>query len=211
MKSCTTLFLVILMVSFSLAQDLNGKWKGNVSTPNGDMELEFNFKATDATLTGDITSAMGSIPIENGKINGNEFSYDININGSVFSNSGKLEGDIIKISNPMMEEGMILNRVSDKSKIDGKWNGTASSPQGDFKLTFTFAVDGTKLTGKSASDMGDADIINGTVNGNDFSFDIDAGGMVITHKCKYMPDDSIEAKVLVMEQEMVMKLTRAAQ
>ncbi|NLT52419.1 MAG: hypothetical protein GXX85_16070 [Ignavibacteria bacterium] len=211
MKGCITLFLVILLGSFSLAQGLNGKWKGNVSTPNGDMELVFNFKATDASLTGDITSAMGSIPIENGKVNGNEFSYDININGSVFSNSGKLEGDIIKISNPMMEEGMILNRVSDKSKIDGKWNGTASSPQGEFKLTFTFAVDGNKLTGKNSSDMGEVDLTNGVVNGNDFSFDVDMGGMVISHKCKYMPDDSIEVKALVMENEMIMKLTRASQ
>jgi hypothetical protein len=59
--------------------------------------------------------------------------------------------------------------------------------------------------------MGEIDLTNGVVNGNDFSFDVDMQDMKISHKCKYLDDDSIELKADVMDQEMVMKLTRAAQ
>ena len=106
---------------------------------------------------------------------------------------------------------MVLTRVKEESKIDGKWIGTASSPQGDMELTFTFKVDGEKLTGKNSSAMGEIDLTNGIVNGNDFSFDVDIQDMKINHKCKYLDDDTVEVKANVMDQEMVMKLTRAAQ
>lgn len=211
MKTCI-IFLLLLVFSISCkAQKLDGSWKGKMVGPNGEMELTFTFKTDGNTLTGNVTSEMGSLPLENGKVNGNEFSYDININGQVISNTGVLDGDIVKMSAPMMEKPMELKRVVDTPKIDGKWTGKVSSPQGEMQLTFIFKVDGNKLTGKNTSDMGEIDLSNGVVNGNDFSFDVEMQGMKISHKCKYMPDDSIDVKADVMEQEMVMKLTRVAQ
>jgi hypothetical protein len=204
------LFLLVFGISIS-AQNVDGKWKGKMSTPNGDFELTFNFKANAGSLSGDVTSQMGSMMIENGKINGNEITFDINANGQAISHTGKLDGNVIKLSIPMMENPMVLNRVSDKSKIDGKWIGKASSPQGDMELTFTFAVDGAKLTGKNSSAMGEIDLTNGTVNGNDFSFDVEMQGMKIVHNCKYLDDDTIDVKAKVMDQEMAMKLTRVNQ
>jgi hypothetical protein len=106
---------------------------------------------------------------------------------------------------------MVLTRVKEESKIDGKWLGKVSGPEGDLDLTFTFKVDGDTLTGKNSSSMGEIDLTNGIVNGNDFSFDVDVQGMIISHKCKYLDDDSIDVKALMMDQEIVMKLTRVAQ
>jgi hypothetical protein len=209
-----TSIMFILLLVFSIAgnaQKLDGNWKGKMSTPNGDMELLFTFKANAESLTGAVKSEMGSIPIENGKINGNNFSFDVNANGQVISNTGVLEGNVVKLSAPMMETPLELTRVEEKAKIDGKWIGKASSPQGEFELTFTFKVDGEKLTGKNSSAMGEMDLTNGVVNGNDFSFDIDMQGMKLIHKCKYLADDSIEVKVNVMDQDMTMKLSRVAQ
>jgi len=206
------IFLLLLVLSMvSNAQTLDGSWKAKMSTPNGDMELLFIFKVDADSLSGNVTSEMGSIPLENGKVNGNQFSFDVSVNGQVFSNTGALDGDIIKLSSPSMENSMELNRVIEKSKIDGKWIGKVSSPEGDMDLTFTFIVEGDKLTGKNSSAMGEIDLTNGIVNGNDFSFDIDLQGMKISHKCKYLDDDSIEVKADGMDQEMVMKLTRAVQ
>ena len=209
MKTLLIVFILSLFVAFNFAQELNGNWKGVVETPNGAMELLFDFNVVEDTLNGTVTSEMGSLPLENGKASGNEFSYEININGNVFSSNGIVEGDTVKISGPMMETPMILTRVADKSKIDGRWVGTASSPQGDFELTFTLKVDGNTLTGKNSSAMGETDLTNGKVNGNEFSFDVDMNGMVISHKCKYLPNDTIEVKVLMMDQEMSMNLSRA--
>jgi hypothetical protein len=193
------------------AQKLDGSWKGTLTGPNGDMELVYTFKADAANLSGSVTSAMGTLTIENGKINGKEFSFDINVNGQVFSNTGVLEGDVIKLSAPMMDKPVDLIRVVEKSKIDGKWTGKVSNPQGDIELTFTFVVNNDKLTGKNSSAMGEIDLTNGVVNGNDFSFDVDMQGMKIVHKCKYLADDSIDVKAEMMDQVMDMKLKRVVQ
>ena len=190
---------------------IDGKWKGEFNGRQGEVDLTFIFKVEADSLTGSVSSDMGTLPLENGKVDGNKFSYDIDINGRVISNTGVLEGDTIKLSSPGRERQMILSRVKEESKIDGTWIGKVSGPQGDFELTFTFKVDGDTLTGKSSSAMGEAEITDGVVNGNEFSFDVDAMGSTISHKCKYLPDGTIDMKANVNGREMDMKLKRAAQ
>jgi len=211
MKTFISFLLLLVLSITSNAQKLDGTWKGKMTTPNGEFELTYTFKVDADSLSGNITSERGTRPIENGKVNGNEFSFDTNFNGRVVTNTGVLDGDTIKLSSPRRQEPMVLTRVKEESKIDGKWIGTVSSPQGDMELTFTFKVDGEKLTGKNSSAMGEIDLTNGVVNGNDFSFDVEMQDMKINHKCKYLEDDTIELKADVMDQEMVMKLTRVAQ
>jgi hypothetical protein len=211
MKTIITVLLLLVVSIVSNAQTLDGSWKGKFSGPNGDMDLVFTFKVNADTLNGDVTSEMGSIPIENGKINGNDFTFDVNVNGQVINHTGVLDGDTVKLSMPFGDQVMELSRVKEESKINGKWIGNISSPQGEMELTFTFKVDGDKLTGSDTSPMGETELSNGVVNGNDFSFDVDTGGMVIQHKCKYLDDDTIDVIANVMDQEINMKLTRATQ
>jgi hypothetical protein len=211
MKTIITVLLLLVVSIASNAQTLDGSWKGKFSGPNGDMDLVFTFKVNADTLNGDVTSEMGSLPIENGKINGNELSFDVNVNGQVISHTGVLDGDTVKLSMPFGDQVMKLSRVKEESKINGKWIGNISSPQGEMELTFTFKVDGDKLTGSDTSPMGETELSNGVVNGNDFSFDVDTGGMVIQHKCKYLDDDTIDVIANVMDQEINMKLTRTTQ
>jgi hypothetical protein len=211
MKTSITVLLFLVLSITSNAQNLNGSWKGKMSGPNGDIELVFTFTVNADTLSGDVTSEMGSLPIENGKVNGNELSFDVNVNGQVISHTGVLDSDIVKLSFPWMEEPMVLSRVKEESKINGKWIGKVSGPQGDMELTFTFKVEGDTLIGTDSSSIGVIELTNGIVNGNDFSFDIDLQGMKISHKCKYLADDTIDVIANVMEQEMDMKLTRVTQ
>ncbi len=211
-----TLFSILLLIGVGItsngkAQSLDGKWQGNMTMPNGNVELIYNFKVKADSLIGDITSSMGTLPIENGKVDGKKFSFDVNVNGQVFNNTGVLKGDTVKLALPQSNQQMILSRIKEESKIDGKWVGKVSGPQGDFDLTFTFNVKGNKLTGTSSSSMGEMDLTNGVVNGNKFSFDVDAGGMTISHKCTYLPDDSIKVKADVNGQEIDMKLARVDQ
>jgi hypothetical protein len=72
MKTIVTVLLLLVVSIASNAQTLDGSWQGKFSGPNGDMDLVFTFKVNADTLNGDATSEMGSLPIENGKINGNE-------------------------------------------------------------------------------------------------------------------------------------------
>jgi len=57
--------------------------------------------------------------------------------------------------------------------IAGTWKGTADSPNGQLTRTFTFKVDGSKLTGETESQfMGKSVIENGKVDGDNLSFTI---------------------------------------
>ena len=40
------LFLLIALASAAFALDINGKWKGNLASPNGDLETTMVFKET---------------------------------------------------------------------------------------------------------------------------------------------------------------------
>jgi hypothetical protein len=206
-------FLLLLIFSTAVnAQALDGSWKGKMTTPNGDFELVFTFKVNADSLNGNVASEMGTLPIENGKINGNKFSFDVNVNGQVFSHEGVLNGDTVKLSFPMMDgQQMTLSRVVEESKINGKWIGKVSGPQGEMELTFTFKVNGDTLTGTDSSSLGVIDLTNGNVKGNEFTFDVDLQGMVINHKCKYLDDDTIDVVADVKDQKTMIKLTRLDQ
>jgi hypothetical protein len=208
-----TKITVLLLLVFSLtcnAQNLDGKWKGKMSTPNGDIELVFTFQVNDDSLTGNVSSQMGTLPIENGKVDGYKLSFDVNVNGQAINHNGVLDGDTVKLSLPWGDQQMTLSRVKERSKINGKWVGNVNGPQGDMELTFTFNVNGDTLTGADSSSIGVIPLTNGVVIGNVFSFDIDLQGMKISHKCKYLTDDTISVIANVMDQEMNMKLTRVS-
>jgi len=208
MKTFTAVLLLLLVSLAAEAQKLDGIWKGTRSGPNGDFELTFTFKVKGESLAGEVSSQMGSMPLQNGKIHDNQFSYDIDINGQTMSSTGVLEGDVVKITGSRRPEPIILHRVKEDSKINGAWLAKVQGPQGDMELIFTFKVDGNKLVGTDSSAMGSIPLNNGVVQGNEFSFDIEMQEMKISHKCKYLDDDSIEMKANVMEQDMVIKMKR---
>ena len=203
----TVLFLLAITITCN-AQNLDGSWKGKMSGPNGDIELIFTFKVNADTLNGNVTSEMGTLPLENGKVNGNEISFDVNVNGRTIHHTGVLDSGIVKLSLPWTKEPMVLNKINEKSKIDGKWTGVVNGPQGDLELTFTFKVNRDTLTGTDSSSIGVIDLTNGIVNGNDFSFDVDLNGMKISHNCRLVADDTIDVIADVMDRKMNMKLTR---
>lgn len=57
--------------------------------------------------------------------------------------------------------------------VTGNWKGTAETPNGTIERTFTFKVDGNKLTGETTSQMmGKSTLENGKVEGDNVSFTI---------------------------------------
>jgi len=56
--------------------------------------------------------------------------------------------------------------------IDGKWNATVDSPQGQINLVFEFKAEGEKLTGAMSAEMmpTPTPISEGVVKGSDVSF-----------------------------------------
>ena len=103
-----------LTMSINHAQSINGKWKGDMQTPNGPMELTFNFNVSGDSLTGSVATQMGGeIPISNGKINDNKFSFDVDVNEMTISHQCTFMTDSISMKIEGMQEPMeiMLKRV----------------------------------------------------------------------------------------------------
>jgi len=114
---CVVIFLAI---SISSAQDINGKWIGQMQTPNGPMDLTYSFKVSGDSLTGTIESPMGELPISDGKINGKSFSFDMNVGEMTMNHQCTVMGDSISMKMPGMPGGeditTILKRLPEIKK-----------------------------------------------------------------------------------------------
>lgn len=81
--------------------------------------------------------------------------------------------------------------------IAGNWKAKADGPSGAMERTFSFKVDGEKLTGETVSSFaGKSEIKNGTVKGDDISFTIDVNiqgnEMKVNYKGKATSKDEIK-------------------
>ncbi len=98
------LFLALGTVA-ALAADFNGKWTADITTQRGTQTITLTFKVDGSTVTGTISSPRGDSDISNGKIDGDNISFDqtMSFNGNDFkiSYAGKIDGDTIKFTRTM--------------------------------------------------------------------------------------------------------------
>ena len=77
--------------------------------------------------------------------------------------------------------------------VTGTWTASFETQVGTQNYTYTFKVDGGKLTGTAKSNLGSGTISGGTVNGDDIAFveNLDYQGMPleITYKGKISGDE----------------------
>ena len=95
-------FVIVLLLSTSCVHTsaINGKWKGLMQGPNGDMELIYTFKTSGDSLAGSVTGPLGELTLKNGKVQGETFSFDISFNEMQFTNKGTVKGDSISLMIP---------------------------------------------------------------------------------------------------------------
>ena len=92
---------LLVFAGSSIAADVDGKWTGTMNTPNGDVPINFTFKADGATLNGSTSGPDGmEIKIANGKVDGDKISFTVTFDfqGMPFSMnySGAVTKDQIK-------------------------------------------------------------------------------------------------------------------
>jgi hypothetical protein len=82
----------------------------------------------------------------------------------------------------MLAAGLALTAWA--ADLTGQWTATFNTQIGEQHYTYTFKVDGEKLTGTAKNDRGTIDIANGTIKGDLISFDetLDFNGQTILIK-----------------------------
>jgi hypothetical protein len=119
---CAALLVLFSAAPLFAASDLTGKWTtSDMKMPDGTaFTLTFDFKADGPKLTGTITGPQGDpMPIENGKIDGDKFSFTVSFNGTTITHEGTISGDEIRMSTKsdggMPPMDMTLKRVADST------------------------------------------------------------------------------------------------
>jgi len=94
----------------------------------------------------------------------------------------------------------LLLPIAAAADISGKWKAEFTSPDGTPRTnTFTFKVEGTKLTGTVAGSQDETPIQNGTVSGDEVSFTAERPFGKFTYKGK-VTGNEIKFKVEFNEQ-----------
>lgn len=95
---------VVLAASWLLGADVTGKWTAETTGRDGQKRtMTYALKADGDKLTGTVAGGMGGErTIENGKITGDEISFDVKVefNGEArtMSYKGKIAGDEMKMT-----------------------------------------------------------------------------------------------------------------
>ncbi len=72
-----------------------GKWNLTIKTPMGEQKAQLELVQDGASLSGKMSGAMGAVPIENGKIEGETFKWSAKVTSPMpitLEFSGKREG-----------------------------------------------------------------------------------------------------------------------
>jgi hypothetical protein len=98
----------------------------------------------------------------------------------------KKENSMIKLRSVMiltlLAAGLALTAWA--ADLNGQWKATFDTQIGEQHYIYTFKVDGDKLTGTAKNDNGTTNIANGTIKGDDISFEenLDFNGQSILIK-----------------------------
>jgi len=91
--------LALFMIATVLtAADVSGKWSGDVPARGEAMKATFVFKVEDGKLTGTMTGPQGEVPLQEGKVSGDEISFSTTGGNAKILFTGKVAGDEIKMT-----------------------------------------------------------------------------------------------------------------
>jgi hypothetical protein len=94
----TVLLLSCFLVGFGTITNLSGKWTGLLKTDQGDeYPLLYNFKIEGNQLTGTAKTPKGEMPINDGTIKGDTFTFNVIVSGMEIDHSGKFYGDSVGV------------------------------------------------------------------------------------------------------------------
>lgn len=113
------ILMTCLLAVAAFAADVSGKWTAEMQGRDGQtMTTTFNLKADGGTLTGTVTGMRGDTDISNGKVDGDNVSFDVvrefNGNKMTIHYSGTMSGDTLnlKVETPRGTRDVTAKRAS---------------------------------------------------------------------------------------------------
>jgi hypothetical protein len=99
----TTLLMLVGLAATMAAADATGKWVAETPGRDGNtMKQTYTLKVDGANLTGSVSGRNGETPISNGKVDGDNISFEVTRtrdgNSFTMKYTGKIEGNTLKLS-----------------------------------------------------------------------------------------------------------------
>ena len=113
----TAALLCCFTAAFAWFADVNGKWSAMLKGPDGnEFPITYNFKISVATLSGTLTSAIGTSNISDGIMKGDSIWFTANAGSLKIKNKGRyyVNGDSISLRVGARSTHTTLKRVEDK-------------------------------------------------------------------------------------------------
>jgi hypothetical protein len=92
----------MLLAVVASAADITGKWKADLQTPQGKVEVSYTFEQKGEVLTGTWQAAQSpTVEITEGKVTGDKVVFVVKMgpNANItFAHEGKIEGDQIELT-----------------------------------------------------------------------------------------------------------------
>jgi hypothetical protein len=108
-------FLTLLAAATALAADVTGKWNATAQSPDGgEMQIVFNLKQDGDKLTGNVESPMGTVPITEGKMDGDAIAFTVEMGDMKIVHKGTVTGDEMKIKVEIGDQ--VMNMVAKRAK-----------------------------------------------------------------------------------------------
>ena len=94
----TVLLCCCFLACFAAIADFSGSWAGILTMDNGDQyPLIYTFKIEGEHLTGTVKTPKGELPVDDGKITGDKFTFTVTLGDIEIPHSGRFYGDSIGV------------------------------------------------------------------------------------------------------------------
>jgi hypothetical protein len=178
-------FALLLFASALAAQpqpSWAGKYAGVAKDDKGvEQKLTLDLIEDSGKYSGTFTTGQGSFKILKGQMANGVLTLDIEKGGSSAPMSFKRNGEVLVAT--FTEAGKAVSidfRKAAADDISGEWDAVADAQGQAFPFTLSMKVEGDKVTGSSNSQLGTANISNGTWKDGKLSIVLEGGSGNIT-------------------------------
>lgn len=184
MRAITALVLLLVPLIVSAQNPANpppsfaGEYQGVAKTATGDVRITLQLGDEAGRFSGHLVTPQGQFEIVKGQMADGLLSLDLDAKGSAAKLSVRQREDKLvgEWSRAGQTEPVELKKIDEFS---GDWEAVANVDGQNYPFTLSLKIDGDKITGSSASELGNSTISKGNLKDGKLSFQLDGGAGTI--------------------------------